>query len=111
MDITNDGNPDIVLGVSLQDQKALTAYSYKGGVLEQVLGGVPYNQVIIDDMQGNGLDLSGDGKSDFVVVSLNASGFASIALYQYQDDSFKEMDRVVTDYTVKKCTTPLAVNC
>ncbi|MBU5352126.1 hypothetical protein ACN9MH_16900 [Paenibacillus silvae] len=102
MDITNDGNPDIVVGVSLQDQKALTAYSYKGGVLEQVLGGVPYNQVIIDDMQGDALDLSGDGKSDFVVVSLNASGFATIALYQYQDDSFKEIDKVVTDYTVKE---------
>ncbi|WFR60704.1 hypothetical protein P9222_19285 [Paenibacillus amylolyticus] len=102
LDITNDGNPDIILGVSLQEQKALTAYSYKGGALEQVLGGVPYNQYIIDDAQGNTLDLSGDGKSDFVIISLNNSGFATIALYQYEDGSFKEVDRVQTDYTVKE---------
>lgn len=62
LDITNDGNPDIVLGVSLEAQKALMAYSYKGGALEQVMGGVPYNELIIDDLQGNPLDLNGDKK-------------------------------------------------
>ncbi|CAM2835637.1 hypothetical protein PATA110615_03120 [Paenibacillus taichungensis] len=102
LDITNDGNPDIILGVSLQEQKALTAYSYKAGALEQVLGGVPYNQYIIDDVQGNTLDLNGDKKNDFAIVSLNNSGFASIALYQYDDGSFKEVDRMQTDYTVKE---------
>ncbi len=102
LDITNDGNPDIILGVSLQDQKALTAYSYNGGALEQVLGGVPYNQFIIDDLQGNTLDLNGDGKSDFAIVALNNSGFASVALYQYDEGSFKEVDRLQTDYTVKE---------
>ncbi|MGF9696977.1 MULTISPECIES: hypothetical protein [Paenibacillus] len=102
LDITNDGNPDIILGVSLQEQKALTAYSYKGGALEQVLGGVPYNQYIIDDLQGNTLDLNGDGKNDFAIVALNNSGFASIALYQYDEGSFKEVDRLQTDYTVKE---------
>lgn len=66
------------------------------------MGGVPYNQYIIDDAQGNTLDLSGDGKSDFVIISLNNSGFATIALYQYEDGSFKEVDRVQTDYTVKE---------
>ncbi|KAA2301471.1 hypothetical protein FY526_24855, partial [Clostridioides difficile] len=81
LDITNDGNPDIVLGVSVEAQKALMAYSYKGGALEQVMGGVPYNQFIIDDIQGNALDLNGDNESDFVVVTLNTSGFATIALY------------------------------
>ncbi|WP_440109297.1 hypothetical protein [Paenibacillus sp. QZ-Y1] len=102
LDITNDGNPDIILGVSLQEQKALTAYSYKGGALEQVLGGVPYNQYIIDDVQGNTLDLNGDRKNDFAIVSLNNSGFVSIALYQYDEGSFKEVDRMQTDYTVKE---------
>ncbi|WP_336781967.1 hypothetical protein [Paenibacillus illinoisensis] len=102
LDITNDGNPDIILGVSLQEQKALTAYSYNGGALEQVLGGVPYNQFIIDDLQGNTLDLNGDGKSDFAIVALNNSGFASVALYQYDEGSFKEVDRLQTDYTVKE---------
>ncbi|MGD0031801.1 hypothetical protein SLT67_10610 [Paenibacillus illinoisensis] len=102
LDITNDGNPDIILGVSLQDQKALTAYSYNGGALEQVLGGVPYNQYIIDDLQGNTLDMNGDGKSDFAIVALNNSGFASVALYQYDEGSFKEVDRLQTDYTVKE---------
>ncbi|WP_127536732.1 hypothetical protein [Paenibacillus illinoisensis] len=102
LDITNDGNPDIILGVSLQDQKALTAYSYYGGALEQVLGGVPYNQYIIDDLQGNTLDMNGDGKSDFAIVALNNSGFASVALYQYDEGSFKEVDRLQTDYTVKE---------
>ncbi|WP_402877018.1 hypothetical protein [Paenibacillus illinoisensis] len=102
LDITNDGNSDIILGVSLQDQKALTAYSYNGGALEQVLGGVPYNQFIIDDLQGNTLDLNGDGQSDFAIVALNNSGFASVALYQYDEGSFKEVDRLQTDYTVKE---------
>jgi hypothetical protein len=102
LDITNDGNPDIILGVSLQEQRALTAYSYKAGALEQVLGGVPYNQYIIDDVQGNTLDLNGDKKNDFAIVSLNNSGFASIALYQYDEGSFKEVDRMQTDYTVKE---------
>lgn len=102
LDITNDGNPDIVLGVSLEAQKALMAYSYKGGALEQVMGGVPYNELIIDDLQGNPLDLNGDKKNDFAIVSLNTSGFASIALYQYDDGSFKEVDRIQTDYTVKE---------
>lgn len=102
LDITNDGNPDIILGVSLQEQRALTAYSYKAGALEQVLGGVPYNQYIIDNVQGNTLDLNGDKKNDFAIVSLNNSGFASIALYQYDEGSFKEVDRMQTDYTVKE---------
>ncbi|WP_347380307.1 hypothetical protein [Paenibacillus pabuli] len=102
LDVTNDGNPDIILGVSLQEQKALTAYSYSGGALEQVLGGVPYNQFIIDDLQGNTLDLNGDGNSDFAIVAINNTGFASVALYQYEEGSFKEVDRLQTDYTVKE---------
>ncbi|MEK4368120.1 hypothetical protein [Paenibacillus sp. FSL R5-0473] len=102
LDITDDGNPDIVLGVSVEAQKALMAYSYKGGALEQVMGGVPYNQFIIDDIQGNALDLNGDNESDFVIVTLNTSGFATTALYQFDEGSFKEVDRMQTDYTVKE---------
>ena len=66
------------------------------------MGGVPYNQYIIDDLQGNTLDMNGDGKSDFAIVALNNSGFASVALYQYDEGSFKEVDRLQTDYTVKE---------
>lgn len=107
LDITNDDYPDIVLGVSLEAQKAMMAYSYKGGALEQVMGGVPYNQLVIDDGQGNPLDLNGDGENDFVIVSLNTSGFVSIALYQYNEGSFKELDRIQSDYTVKDIYTAL----
>lgn len=90
-DVTNDGKLDIVVGFSRSEevlQKALVVWSYPGSALEKVLS-LPYTRFTIGDLNGDGVD-------DITVVSFKRNEYATLSVYQFGGEEFRELDRLST---------------
>ncbi|HEY2493552.1 MAG TPA: hypothetical protein VGI33_11650 [Paenibacillus sp.] len=87
VDITNDGNIDIIAGYSRGEDldKALIVYSYQGDSVEKELE-LPYTEFIVDD-------LNSDTINDLTIVALTPSELAVMTTYQY-NESFIALDRI-----------------
>ncbi|MGG1876001.1 MULTISPECIES: hypothetical protein [Paenibacillus] len=91
VDLTNDGNYEIVAGFSRGDrelQNGLIVYQFTGDALEKLVP-LPYTHFEIGDMNG-------DGANDLTVVSLQKNELSYIVTYQYNifDKTFSEIDRL-----------------
>lgn len=92
LDMTGDGNLDIVAGFSSgaeELQKGLTVYTYNGTEVEKIMS-LPYNYFMIDD-------LNQDGQPDITVVNLKRDQFATVTTYQFEGSSFKELSHLELD--------------
>lgn len=96
-DITGDGKPDIIAGFSSGEddaQKGLTVYTYDGQEVNNLLS-LPYHDFLIDD-------LDQDGKLDLTVITLKRDQNATVTTYQYEEDSFLELDHIQLDDPIKE---------
>lgn len=91
IDITNDGNLDIVAGFSRGEkelQNGLAVYSFSGDSLRKLLP-LPYTDFEVTD-------LNGDGIQELTVVSLQSYELSFISTYQYdrEIEAFKELSKL-----------------
>ncbi|WP_054955832.1 hypothetical protein [Paenibacillus dakarensis] len=99
IDITNDGNIDIVAGFSRGEenvQNGLVVYSYADDALEKVLQ-LPYTHFDVTD-------LNGDKVKELTVVSLQQYELSFITTYQFDKDThdFKELAKLDLGKNVEK---------
>ncbi|MHA0855244.1 hypothetical protein [Paenibacillus sp. CMAA1364] len=89
IDITNDGNMNIIAGYSRgeeEQQNGLVIYSYNDGKLDKVRD-FSYTHFIIND-------LNGDTLNDLTLVSLKKNEYARMTVFQYLKDDFIEIDKL-----------------
>ncbi|MDO7904892.1 hypothetical protein Q5741_00525 [Paenibacillus sp. JX-17] len=102
VDLTNDGQLDIVAGYSTGDdqdgQNLLVVYRYNGSSIEKVLE-MPYSKFLVEDNRREPLDLNGDGINDLTVISYKQNEMPSVTTYQY-NGSFQEIGKLDLDNTV-----------
>lgn len=99
IDITNDGNVDIVVGFSRGEddvQNGLVVYTYANDALEKVLQ-LPYTHFEVTD-------LNGDKIKELTVVSLQKYELSFITTYQFDKvtHDFKELAKLDLGQNVEK---------
>lgn len=92
LDLTNDGNIELIVGYANGDQevqKGLVVYSYQNNQLEKLLE-KPYTSYVVND-------LDDDGSNELTIVTLKPNQTSTITSMRYSEGKFKDIGSLTLD--------------